>query len=95
MTNDAAQRGGRADGACGIRSDGGNTHSGSDGCGGARRRAAGDARGVPRIACRTVGADDAAAAEGELVEVGLAEKNRARTLQSSNDLGIASCDVFA
>ena len=80
MADKSAERCRTANGAGGVGTDGGDTHARAYGGRRSGRRAAGDSLGIDRIFRRTESADHAAAAEGELVHVVLADDHGAGEL---------------
>ena len=79
--DDPAQRGGLADRAAGVGADRPRREPRRDGGGAAARRAARDARAVPRVEHRAVAGVLVGRAHRELVLVGLAEQRRAGVAQ--------------
>jgi len=86
--DDAAQRSRDANRATGVGADCGGTKSRSNGCRRATARAAGNARGVPRIAGRAVMGIVRGHAVGKFVEIRFAENNRAGGFETCGDLRV-------
>ena len=82
--DEAAERAGNAGGAAGVAADGDLAHAVGDRHGGARRRAAGNALAIGRIARRAVMRIDADAGKGEFGHVGLGDDDRAAGAQGAH-----------
>ncbi len=94
VAREPAQRGRSAHGASGVGADGGERRAFLNGSGRAAGGAAGEEAGVGRLQAVAVVAIFAGDAVGELMEVGFADYDGARTAQAGGDPGILGCVLF-
>ena len=91
--DDSTPGGGTADAAAGVGAEGSVDEVCGGGCGGAGGRSAGDAIERPGIAGGAEVGDVAGAAEGELVEVELAEDDGAALFEADDDVCVFGGDA--